>query len=76
VTWASIFAFGETEKEDHSQVHHRQLMAMAVLSSFKNIDSHYTYTLPPTEEEEEDEYDETDDDANNFHMVNVTEEED
>jgi hypothetical protein len=52
--------------------------AMAVLSSFKNIDSHYTYTLPPTEEEEEDndEYDETDDDANNFHLVNVTEEED
>jgi len=26
VTWASIFAFGETEKEDHMQVHHRQLM--------------------------------------------------
>jgi hypothetical protein len=50
---------------------------MAVLSSFKNIDSHYTYTLPPTEEEEDnDEYDETDDDANNFHLVNVTEEED
>ncbi len=23
VTWASIFAFGETEKADHLQVHHR-----------------------------------------------------
>jgi len=26
VTWASIFAFGDTEKADHSQVHHRQLL--------------------------------------------------
>ena len=26
VTWASIFAFGETEKVDHSQVHHRQVL--------------------------------------------------
>ena len=52
--------------------------AMAVLSSFQNIDSHYTYTLPPTEEEGEeednDEYDETDDEADNW--VDVTEEED
>ena len=26
VTWASIYAFGETEKEDHTQIHHRQLL--------------------------------------------------
>ena len=26
VTWASVFAFGDTEKADHSQVHHRQLL--------------------------------------------------
>ena len=26
VTWASILAFGDTEKADHSQVHHRQLL--------------------------------------------------
>lgn len=52
--------------------------AMAVLSSFKNIDSHYTYTLPPTEEEKEeddnDEYDLTDDEADK--LVDVTEEDD
>jgi hypothetical protein len=26
VTWASIFAFGKTEKADHSQVHHHQVL--------------------------------------------------
>ena len=26
VTWASIFAFGDTEKCDHSQCHHRQVL--------------------------------------------------
>ncbi len=26
VTWASVFAFGDTEKADHTQVHHRQLL--------------------------------------------------
>ena len=26
VTQASIFVFGDTEKTDHSQVHHRQLL--------------------------------------------------
>ena len=26
VTWASIYAFGETEKANHSQVHHHQLL--------------------------------------------------
>ena len=26
VTWASVYAFGDTEKADHSQVHHRQVL--------------------------------------------------
>ena len=26
VTWASIYAFGDTGKFDHSQVHHRQVL--------------------------------------------------
>jgi hypothetical protein len=26
VTWASVYAFGDTEKTDHTQAHHRQLL--------------------------------------------------
>ena len=26
VTWVSVYAFGDTEKADHSQVHHRQVL--------------------------------------------------
>ena len=26
VKWASVYAFGNTEKADHTQVHHRQLL--------------------------------------------------
>ncbi len=26
VTWASVYAFGDTKKADHTQVHHRQLL--------------------------------------------------
>jgi hypothetical protein len=44
-----------------------ELAAKAVLSSFKNIDSHYLYPAPSHHEEEDnDQYDEADDDEAEF----------
>ena len=30
VTWASVYAFGNTKKADHTQVHHRQLFRASI----------------------------------------------
>ena len=43
VTWASIFAFGDTEKADHSQVHHRQLLQS--LHSLHSADPSYSQAI-------------------------------
>ena len=43
VTWASIFAFGETEKADHSQVHHRQLLQS--IHSLHSSDSAFSQAI-------------------------------
>lgn len=43
VTWASMFSYGETEKGDHSQVHHRQLLQS--IHSLHSSDRAYSQAL-------------------------------
>eukprot|EP00956_Cyclotella_meneghiniana_P021672 scaffold39740_cov82-Cyclotella_meneghiniana.AAC.1 len=43
VTWASIGAFGDTEKADHTQVHHRQLLQS--MHSLHNDNSTFSQRL-------------------------------
>ena len=43
VTWASIFAFGDTEKADHTQVHHRQLLQS--IHSLHSSDNNYSQAV-------------------------------
>jgi hypothetical protein len=40
VTWASVYAFGDTEKAEHTQVHHHQLLQS--LHSLHTDDIHFS----------------------------------